>query len=182
MAFRLTSRLALVALFLTATHTVFSQIAPSGRGSAIPISVGVGFSDFDLDWGSSGGGTNRMEGITGWVDWRLSRGPGVLGGLGLELEVRDLNWGRPTALNAFRHDTALGGGFYTWRRYRKLHPYGKFLAGVGSFDFPHNAGAIYTHDTRTVFAPGVGLDYKVYRNIWLRGDYEYQFWPKLFGP
>ena len=82
-----------------------------------------------------------------------------------------------------RHDTAEGGPTYTWRRLRKFQPYGKYLMGIGSIDFDPLPGAppTYTHDTRTIYAPGGGAQYRVFKSLWVRGDYEYQFWPNLFG-
>jgi opacity protein-like surface antigen len=30
-------------------------------------------------------------------------------------------------------------------------------------------------------APGGGIDYRAFGNVWLRADYEYQDWPNIFG-
>ena len=37
-------------------------------------------------------------------------------------------------------------------------------------------------DTRTVLAPGGGVDYQIGRHFAVRLDYEYQFWRAIFGP
>jgi opacity protein-like surface antigen len=39
----------------------------------------------------------------------------------------------------------------------------------------------YSHDNRVVYAPGLGLEFRVFQNVWARADYEYQVWPDLFG-
>jgi opacity protein-like surface antigen len=103
--------------------------------------------------------------------------------VGLELEGHDINFGRPSDLSTMRQDTFGGGPIYTWRHYRTFHPYAKYMIGMGSIDFPPlpNSPPTYTHDTRTVYAPGGGLEYRAFRNLWVRGDYDYQYWPKIFG-
>ena len=179
MVFRLNLKLALFALLFAATLPAFSQIAPAAQERHIPIAVGVGVSDFSLDWGEG----RRMEGITAWVDLGIPHTPHFLNGLGIELEGRDINWGRPSSTPTMRHDTAVGGPIYSIRRFGRFQPYAKYLIGIGSIDFPRLPGSFpsYRHDTRTVYAPGGGADYRVYKKIWVRADYEYQFWPNLFG-
>ncbi len=185
MLLRLNIKVLFTALFLITGFPAFSQTVPAAREGGLPIVVGVGISDFDLDYGQDNGSERRMEGVSAWVDWNFYRAPSLLRGLGIEAEGRDIDFGRPSSLEAFpskmRQSTALGGAIYTVRHYRNFHPYAKFLMGIGSINFPA-MGTNYTHDTRTVSAPGGGVEYRVYRNVWLRGDYEYQFWPKLFWP
>jgi opacity protein-like surface antigen len=185
MFLKLNVRVLLAALFLATGFSAFSQTGPAATEGGLPIVAGVGISDFDLDYGNDNGTERRMEGVSAWVDWNFYRAPSLLRGLGIEVEGRDINFGRPSVLEAFsskmRQSTALGGVIYTVRHYRNFHPYAKYLMGIGSIDFP-SSNPNYTHDTRTVSAPGGGVEYRVYRNIWLRADYEYQFWPKLFGP
>ncbi len=174
----------LAALFLATASPFFAQVVPAVRQGGLPLSVGVGYSYFDLDWGSNSSGQRRMGGLAAWVDFTVPYTPKVLRGLGLEVEGHAIDYFRPSDLTTMRQDTFGAGPIYTWRHYRKFHPYGKGLIGMGSIDFPQlrNAPAWYRHDTRTVYAAGGGLEYQAYRHIWVRGDYEYQFWPKLFGP
>ena len=72
---------------------------------------------------------------------------------------------------------------YTWRGFRAVHPYGKALAGLGSIDFPPlpYSPPTYRHDDRTITAFGAGADIRTFKNLWVRADWEYQFWPDLFG-
>jgi hypothetical protein len=187
--------IALAALIVVLASSLAAQVAPSAESGGWPIVAGVGVSGFNMDWGHDQFGRTRyMEGITGWLDWNLTRlpGPSVFKGLGVELEGRDINFGLPASLsNArvgdmgtnLRHDTGLGGVIYTWRGYRKIHPYAKALAGVGSIDFPPLSAspAWYRHDTRTITAFGGGTDFRAWRHVWVRADFEYQLWPDLFG-
>jgi len=153
-----------------------AQTIYSARESQIPITIGTGISSFNLDYGLG----RRMEGITAWLDWSPSIAPGFLRGVGLEIEGRDINFGRPSSLPRMRQDTATGGVVYSFPYRHRVHPYGKYLVGVGSIDFPSRN--TYTHDTRAISAPGAGVEVKVFQGIRVRGDYEYQFWPRLFGP
>ena len=165
-------KIVLTTILLISGTPLFSQVAPA-RERGLPIAIGVGFSDFDTDW------SGRERGTTVWVDWNFYSAPSLLKGLGLEVEGRDLSYGRSGSDPNLRLDTVGGGPIYTWRRFQKVHPYGKFLINYGSIDFT-SSDPDYKHDTRTVYTPGVGVKYKAFRNIWLRGDYEYQFWTDFF--
>jgi opacity protein-like surface antigen len=164
-------------LFASALIPAVSQVVPGGEGGGLPLTVGVGYSNYHTDW------SGRLGGPMLWADWYFFNAPSLLRGIGIEVEGRDLNFGRTGADPKLRMDTAAGGPIYRWRHYRRVHPYAKFLMGLGSIDFsPINGNALgYTHDTRTIFAPAVGLDYHVYQNLWVRGNYEYQFWPHFFN-
>lgn len=174
MIFKLRVSLSLATLFFVAAFPAFSQVAPAASGGGLPLVVGAGFSDFYTDW------NRRITGPTLWVNWNFYSGPRLLHGFGIEAEGRDLNYGRTGSDAKLRQDTIAGGPIYTWRHYHNFHPYGKFLMGYGSIDFNINAPH-YSHDSRTVFAPGGGVEYRVSRNVWVRGDYEYQFWTDFFN-
>ena len=161
-------------LFLTASLPVFSQVGPSATEAGLPLVFGVGFSDYYTDW------SGRLDGATLWADWNFNQGPSFLRGFGIEVEGRDLNYGRTGYVPTLRQDTAEGGAIYTWRHYRNFHLYGKGLLGFGSIDFQHLTPT-YSHDTRTIYAPGGGVEYRAWRHVWVRGDYEYQFWTDFFN-
>lgn len=168
-------KMILVVLVTSPAVLGFSQAAPATTtAGGSPLTVGVGYSNFYTDW------SGRLSGPMLWADWNFDRGPSLLHGFGIEVEARDLNYDRTGADTNLRMDTAGGGPIYTWLHYRKFHPYAKFLMSYGSIDF--NIGAPdYSHDTRTVYAPGGGIEYRVSRNVWLRGNYEYQFWTDFFN-
>jgi opacity protein-like surface antigen len=173
----------LAASFLAATVPAFSQTGAAYERSGMPISVGFGPSSYDVDWGHG-----RMLGGTIWADWYPSKMPSFLRGLGVEGEVRDISLDKHAAAGQTgrsgqdntRQDTASAGAIYSWRRFRNFHPYGKLLIGDGSVDFL-SSSPTYSHDTRTVFSAGGGLEYRFLGQLWVRADYEYQDWGILLG-
>ncbi|MGH9600410.1 MAG: outer membrane beta-barrel protein [Terracidiphilus sp.] len=159
-------------LFLATTLPLSSQTVPAGEEGHSPFSVGGGVSNFDVDWGHG-----RMYGGTLWLDWHPSFVPRILDGIGLEAEARDISIGHSSSQPSnFRLDTGGGGVIYTWRHFRNVRPYAKYLVSLGSFDF-RSRDPYYSHDTRTVTAIGGGVEARVFRNVRVRADYEYQFWP-----
>lgn len=170
-------------LFAVAVSCARSQVVAAGHGRPlhIPVAVGFGGADFNLDWGiDQYGGQHRMAGITAWVNTDVPVLSRLLKGLAIEVEGRDLNYSHPTGLSKLRQSTILGGPTYTFRSHLPIRPYAKYFAGIGSIDFPPRGN--YSHDTRVVTAPGGGVEARLWGPLWVRGDYEYQFWPKLFGP
>lgn len=163
------------ALFFVAAFSASAQANPAGTQPGLTIVVGAGVSDFGIDWGPG----TRMEGISAWVDFYPHDLPSVFNGLGAEVEGRDIDFGRPATISTMRQDAIMGGPIYAWNRYRSFRPYGKFLAGVGSVDYPPFAG--YSHATSALIASGGGAEYRVWHRVWIRGDYEYQFWHHVFG-
>jgi len=157
MSHRLFPKLTLAVLFVAATVPSFSQVAPAATVGGLPITVGVGLSDYDLDWGYG----SRMVGISAYVDWDLFILPGPLRNLSIQAEGNDISYGRPARLPIMRQDTGLGGLKYTYRHYPNLLPYVKYMGGIGSIDFPNTSNRYYTHDTFGVWAPGVGVEYQI---------------------
>jgi len=168
--------LTLVALFIHAACSTLAQTAPAATQSKNLFAVGVGISGFNSDLGQG-----HILGGTLWGDYTLPHMLRVLDGLGLEIEARDLNYGRSSvAWTNLRMDVASGGLTYTTPSYRNFSLYGKYLMGFGSIDY--GAPRSYGHDTRTVTSMGGGVEYHVYRNVWARADYEFQKWPDFWQP
>lgn len=159
------SKLVLAALFFLSTLPVFGQVAPAARVSGIPLGVGAGFTDYDLDYGQG----RRMFGVSAWADYRIYRG------LGIEIEGTTILGGKPSSLSRMRQDTIKGGVTYKYHQIFHVRPYGKFLYGLGSIDFP-SRNPLYTHDTYSLWAAGGGLEYRLIRPVYLRADYEFQSW------
>jgi len=198
-----------LAAFLVLQLPASSQVIPAAQEGATPLSVGLGGSAFHLDMGDDANGHRRpIYGGTLWIDWHFIKVPHYLTGIGVEAIARDLSiWGPielskgyagfdctdgnvpPNCLpspSGLREDTVEAGPLYTWRPYTKVHPYAKFLIGYGNMDFPprlpsYPSGRLYDKDTRTFFAPGGGLEYRVTQRVNIRADYEYQFWPNFLG-
>jgi opacity protein-like surface antigen len=164
-------------LIASAIPAARAQVTPSATQTKAVLTVGVGASSFIIDWGN----TRKMEGPTVWLDYKLPLSSKYLSGLGIEVEGRDINYFKPRTPPRMRQSTALIGAFYRFHHMGRFQPYGKYLAGIGSIDFPpFSTGATYTHDTRTVLAPGGGVDYHLGGRFNMRLDYEYQSWLKLF--
>lgn len=157
-----------------------SQVAPAAHQGALtpgklPFTIGAGVSNFDADWGH-----NRIWGPAFWGQWHPVSG-GPLRGLGVDGEVRDLEFGRGSTLPSnFKQVTVAGGPIYIVHGLHNFQPYGKALIGFGSFDFHLSNHPYYTHDTRNVYIAGGGFQYHLIHHVWLRADYEYQAWPDLF--
>src|SRR6266568_7178971 len=165
-------------LFVSAAIPARSQVTHAASEGKLPLTIGVGMSDYLLDWGPG-----RTElGITAWADWRLRHLPWYLNGLGVQIEGHHIAYNEPSDLQPHRmqQDSGLGGLTYQYRRWDRVHPYVKAMAGFGSIDFP--SVTTYSHDTRTIVAFGGGADVHVWRKFSVRGDYEYQFWRQIFGP
>jgi opacity protein-like surface antigen len=181
MVFKLKVRLSLAALFVAAAFPVLSQVAPSSTEKYLPLEIGGGVAGFDTHYASNNPTwsypqfSGRLFGPTVWADWYIGRVPRVLHGIGIEVEGRHLDYARSSSDPRLREDTGAGGIIYTWRHYQNFHPFGKALGGFGSIDFDIG-DPYYHHDTRTFYAPGGGIEYRVWDDVWARGEYERQFW------
>jgi hypothetical protein len=175
----------LTACLLLAAMPAFCQVNAPYEGSGFPITVGAGASSWDPDWGQG-----RMLGITAWADWYPSQLPPILHGLGVEAEGRDVRFDRHLQPNNgdpqrsgqgnTTEDTIGGGPIYMRPVMKNLSLYAKLVFSIGSVDFISNSPT-YSHDTRTVMAPGGGIEYRIFRQLGVRADYEYQDWGKLLG-
>ena len=166
-------KILLTALVVSAAVPAYGQVQPAATESRLPLTLGLGFSSYDTDW------SGYLSGPSFWADWRFRHVPDRLRGIGVEVEGRDLNYHRTGVVPNLRMDTAGGGPVYIWQHSGRFQPYAKFLVEFGSIDFMIQGVSNYTHDTRVVRSPGGGLNYRVFRGVWVRGDYEYQFWPDL---
>jgi opacity protein-like surface antigen len=165
-------------LLISLSIPALSQVEPAAGhpGGGLPVSVGIAYSNYMTDL--NGG---RLSGATVWSDWNFYKLPPLFDGFGIEVEGRDLNAHQPKNDPNLRMDTIAGGPIYTTHFYHRFHPYGKFLIGFGSVDFT-SSNPNFHHDTRTMYVAGGGADTRVYKSIWLRVNYEYQFWPVFFHP
>jgi opacity protein-like surface antigen len=100
----------------------------------------------------------------------------------VEVEARDVHLNLAGLKTNVRQVTVGGGALYTWRHFHNFSPYAKFEMGLGRDDFPNEdppGTKPFKHDVLTYMAPGAGLEYRVYRHIWVRADYEFQRWGPL---
>jgi hypothetical protein len=178
MFYKLVPKLLLAALIVIAALPGFSQVIPTASQGGLPFTVGGGVPYWDVDWGHG----SKFGGATLWIDYLPPLRPKVLHGIGLEAEAHDVHLtlaGLPTNL---RQVSVGGGVIYTWHHFQNFSPYAKFEMGLGRDDFPNQdppGTKPFQHDVLTYFAPGAGLEYRVYRHIWVRAEYEYQRWGPL---
>lgn len=167
-------------LVLCLAVSSYGQTIPPGSAGGIPVTLGAGFSYFDSDWNSSPlGAGGWIAGYTIWGDYTFYRAPGALAGIGVEVLGRDLNFARTGTDPALRQRTGEGGIIYKVRHWSHVQPYGKLMAGYGSINFT-TGNPDYHHDTRTVIAEALGVDFIPGSNFIIRADYENQNWANLF--
>lgn len=163
----------LAAVFIAGALPLSAQSNFSAAEGTWPVIVGGGLSRFNLDYPNVG--SSSMEGPTLWADW--VRIPFVPRQLGVEAEWRKISLNAPSAAPQLRTSSFLGGPTYTLNVSR-LALYGKGMIGYGSIHFP--AYGAYQTDSRTIRGVGGGAEYRAWNSVWVRGDYEYQWWPNLF--
>lgn len=161
----------LVTLPLLVATSVKGQSAPAVKGPNLRFSVGAEFSGF----GTNVTAKQPFEyGVGSFADFR------VWHSLGLELEGRTIQFEQQENV---RQDILSGGLRYAFPMPRlakdRLIPYGKWLVGDGSADFPRYTYRTATqrqHDTFTVMTVGGGADYVLTHRVLMRAEFEYQWW------
>jgi opacity protein-like surface antigen len=152
-------------------HEATAQVAPAAYGGGRPIGIGVGFSDYDLDYGPG----RRMQGLV------VRGGVGIFHGLGIDGNARSIFINTPSQLTRMQQTTFLGGVYYESPSIWRFTPFVRFGAGLGVIEFPSGNPA-YSRDSYTAFAPSGGLEYPITRKWFVRAEYEYQFWHQYHGP
>ncbi len=170
-----------VAILVFATSLpLLSQVQESASQGELPLTVGFGYADYYTEVFPQ-----HMYGPVLWADWRFDHAPSYLKGIGIEAEARALISGQSPVDPNLRQATVGGGPTYTWTHYHSFHPYVKFLGNLGGMDHMkfYKAPASYTADRWPTYAIGGGVDYRAWHHIWVRADYEYQFWQiKVYSP
>jgi opacity protein-like surface antigen len=164
------------AIFLfTAILPSWSQTVPDAVTGGLPqLRAGGGVSYFNPDYGHG-----RLYGVTLWIDYALYRLPKDIKGVGLEFEARDVSFDRPTTTPVFRIDSAGVGPTYSWRRTSRISPYAKLIFGLGNADY-YVSGNRRFNQSRTLTTMGGGFEVRAMRQVSVRLDYEYQYFPDFF--
>jgi len=174
------SKLVLAALAILSTIPVFAQVAPAARIHGPPLGVRLSISNYDTDyyrpelpyW------SGRMTGISAWANYNLFHG------LGVEVEGNSLFANKPTPRSPIagikvygnlKEQTVQGGIIYRYHPIFHIRPFVKALGGIGQVDFP-STNPFYTSETSGLYSVGGGAEYRVWKTIYLRGQYEYQWW------
>jgi opacity protein-like surface antigen len=167
--------LTLAAIVVCAAFPAIAQTVPAATDPQHPLAVGAGVSGFEPDRGAG-----RIYGGTLWIDYSPNWVPSLLRGIGIEVEGRDLSLDRSSSQAPnLREDVAEGGLIYSWRRFRSFRPYAKGAMGYGNADY-EGANLVRDNAARTVTALGGGVEVRATQRIWVRADYEYQFWPDFY--
>ena len=172
------SKLVLAALITLTSLPAISQVAPAAKVSGLPLGVGGGISDFDTDYyrPNLGYWSGRMVGVSAWADYSIFHG------LGVEAEGNITFANKPTPYppggtfyGSLKEESIQGGIIYKYHSVFHVRPFVKALGGVGKIDFP-STDPFYTEENAGLYSLGGGIEYKAWRNVFLRGQYEYQSW------
>lgn len=152
----------LFALLLLPASLAAAQAVPSAEKGNSSLWVGEAFSRFQPDYGPS-----ALTGVAAFLDYNRGR-------WGLELKARFLQFG--SVQGETQSDYLAGPRLLVWRR-RRFRPFAGLLLGTGTMQFPSPIGT----GSYFIYAPLGGAEYRVSGRVAVRGDYEYQFWPKAPG-
>jgi hypothetical protein len=122
------------------------------------LRIGGGLSTANSDYG------DRYNGGAAYVDFDFLPHIGVEGVFHFVKDSSNLS-----------EKTYEAGGRY-YRVYRKFVPYGKVMYGRGVFNFPALPDGFRPNLAYNLVAGGIGVDYRVKRYLYVRGDWEYQEW------
>jgi len=162
---------------LVVSSTLFAQVVPTVEGNRSgSMWVGAEISTFNPDYGCINSSpfscwNHQLLGIAPYVDTRTLFSPRVR----MEAQARFLHWRGPGFLT---ESSYLAGPTFRLLQYRQLALSGKLLVGKAKLTVakPAAGGGSYL-----AYAPGAMVDYKVARRMYLRVDYENQFWPSFKG-
>ena len=158
---------AVLLFFALASLPGSAQVAPSAIIGGLPLSVGAGFSDYNIDYCCG----RRMIGVSAWADYTLFHG------LGVTADGTSIFADLPSGLSKMRQDSIEGGFVYKGRPIFRVRPFAKFLGGIGSIDFPElDNNPYYTHDTFPIIALEGGGEYRLAGSLYAHADYQYQIW------
>jgi hypothetical protein len=153
-----------IAFSSAAIVSAHGQVVPSATERVFTVRAGVLASAFQPDYTNEGvaaTGPQRLYGVGGYVDVRLSRW------LQPEGEVRFLRFNEYLGIDENTYSAGLRLPLGDLRRFT---PYGKILAGLGNGSFLTGSSLVLTY--------GGGLDYRLNRKFTIRcADFEYQQWP-----
>ncbi len=146
-----------------------AQAAESATARQFGITAGGTVSAFRPGGGSHpvwGTGTNYLAGPGTYVDFHFTHWIQVEG---------EAHWLRFHEYSGEHQDTYLIGPKVPVIQFARAQVYGKAMIGLGRMTFPNH----YGYGTFTALAFGGGIDYRLSRKVSVRGDFEFQDWPKF---
>lgn len=193
MPLKLHSKLLLAATLIAAVATAHAQVTYDAEEGWLRPTVGGGVSGLDPAFaqGSApdyllqpGSGQGHRWGMTAWADAGLPFNASWLRPLSLEAQFSTIFAGGPASQQGIKETTVGGGAVYTWRHWQNFRPYAKYIFSYGIVSF-HPAllptGVTYSHDSRATNGLGGGIEFRLTHRIWLRAEYERQFWGSVAG-
>ncbi|HEX4308761.1 MAG TPA: hypothetical protein VHZ25_01970 [Acidobacteriaceae bacterium] len=164
-------------VFLLLPAALIAQNSESATGGEASISAGVEFSSFNPDWGCANsapfGCSDELYGPTAVFDFDLHQQYGIEG------EARWLHWhGNAGQIES----NYVVGPRYRIVRYRRLTGWAKLGFGGGWITTPDYPAAGSLKGSYFIYAPGGTVNYRLNRDLFVRADYEWQFWPSFVGP
>lgn len=169
-------KIGLLVLLLFPTLLV-AQSPPSAIGGEAGIWAGGGMSTFNPDWGcptTSPFCGSQLIGPTGFFDFNWHNKWGVEG------EARWLRWHAYAA--GLYEDNYFVGPRYRAVQFHRLAGWAKLGLGGAWIQTPGYPAAGTLKGSYFAYAPGMTVEYRLSRNLSVRGDYEYQIWPSFAGP
>jgi hypothetical protein len=151
----LIGRLAL-AFLLGGASVVYGQALPTASRTA-DAQIGAGFSIARPDYIPQ-----TFQGFTAYADFDFR--PHI----GVEAEFHQVY--STAGDQSFERSYEIGGRYF--RTYGRLVPYLKAMVGRGDFNYPHGNADLYY----TLYAGGVGADFKLGPFVRVRAEYELQKW------
>jgi opacity protein-like surface antigen len=158
------------AILMFSGRGLVAQVAPAAKVGGLPIGISVGVSDYDIDYGPD----RRMQGLV------ARAGIGLFHGLGVDFGARTIFMNTPSGITRMQQTTYLAGAFYESPGIWRLRPFARFGGGIGVIEFPSN-NPLYTRDSYVVYAPSGGAEYPITPKVFVRAEYEYQYWRQYHG-
>jgi hypothetical protein len=154
------TRVLIFICLLGGASMLHAQASPTAS-RAVDLKIGGGYTTASADY------DGRMDG--GAAFFNLD----VTAHLGVEGEFHFIQNGNGTGL--YEKTYEVGGRYF--RNYRKFAPYAKLMYGRGVFNYPaYVPGGPHPNLAYNLMAIGAGVDYKALPYLYVRGDYEYQYW------
>jgi len=158
--------------------TLCAQSNPSAEGPGYSVSVGVGISTFNPDYGCGNSSpfscwNHQLIGISPFV----AANHMVFQKLYLEGEAKFLHWHGPAS--GLTESSYLAGPSFHLLHYRKTMLFStRLLVGGANITIPGDAVGTGNY---FALAPGAVLDFKLTKRLSARAEYEYQIWPSFKG-
>ncbi|HVZ83710.1 MAG TPA: outer membrane beta-barrel protein [Terracidiphilus sp.] len=163
--------LAALLLVLPSCIPARAQVEPAATRGNVHLGIGGGIDYWRGDWGP----VDRF-GPSAWATAEFWHGIGIIA------EGHSMDFGDGVYGARYTYYVGEGGVTYNYHHWRNVTPFVKGEMGFGGLSFPHKPTATYTHDTRTTWAVGGGLEYKLWRRVWARADYTYDNFPNFYSP